>query len=246
MSAACRVLLDGPGSGAWNMALDEALAESTAADGMAWLRFYTWSPATLSLGYFQPYEARHTHAASRDCPLVRRASGGGAILHDAELTYSLALPVPDRQVGESPKLYLAVHEALVRTLASFGTAATVRPAAGTTTNEPFLCFERRALGDVLVGDVKIAGSAQRRRRGALLQHGSVLLSKSTFAPELPGLRELTGTMCAADALSQPWLNELTGVLKLIPTRTRKVWRCRVEPPSMTAAFLTCRAAKGTM
>ncbi len=211
----CHVLADGPDSGAWNMAVDEALAEAAAADGEAWLRFYLWSPATLSLGYFQQHESRGAHTASVDCAMVRRASGGGAILHDLELTYSLALPVPDRQVGESPKLYLAVHEALVRALAVFGVVAGVRETpAHAAGPEPFLCFERRAVGDVLLGDVKIAGSAQRRRRGALLQHGSLLLATSKFAPELPGIRELAGKECPIVELTGCWVRELAIKLDL--------------------------------
>src|SRR5882724_9809402 len=87
-----RLIIDPPAHGAWNMAVDEALLESAAVDGIATLRLYQWSEPTLSLGYFQPAADRQTHPASRECPLVRRASGGGAILHDRELTYSLAIP----------------------------------------------------------------------------------------------------------------------------------------------------------
>ena len=88
----CRLFIDPPAPGSWNMALDETLLESAADGGESSLRFYGWSQPTLSLGYFQPYDDRCQHAASRNCPAVRRASGGGAILHDREITYSFALP----------------------------------------------------------------------------------------------------------------------------------------------------------
>ncbi|HEY1784986.1 MAG TPA: lipoate--protein ligase family protein, partial [Pirellulales bacterium] len=85
----CRLLVDAPASGAWNMAVDEALVDDAAERGTCWLRFYGWSEPTLSLGYFQGHAERLVHRPSRHCPLVRRASGGGAILHDAEITYCL-------------------------------------------------------------------------------------------------------------------------------------------------------------
>src|ERR1700690_2091076 len=88
----CHLIVDPPGEGAWNMALDEALLEAAQNEGIATLRFYSWREATLSLGYFQGAADRRLHQASADCASVRRASGGGAILHDCELTYSIALP----------------------------------------------------------------------------------------------------------------------------------------------------------
>ena len=74
------------------MAVDEALLETAASLGVPTLRFYQWQEPTMSLGYFQEYADRLRHAASAGCPTVRRASGGGAIMHDRELTYSLAVP----------------------------------------------------------------------------------------------------------------------------------------------------------
>src|SRR6185295_18138238 len=100
-----RLLIDPPGGGAWNMAVDEALLETAATTGQATLRFYQWQEPTLSLGYFQSVADRQQHAASLDCPVVRRASGGGAILPDRELTYSVALPQP----VASSALYDACH-----------------------------------------------------------------------------------------------------------------------------------------
>src|SRR5262249_20087454 len=77
--------------GATNMAADEVLLEGAVA-GTAALRFYGWSEPTLSLGYFQPESERHTDAQLSPLPVVRRATGGSALVHDHELTYALALP----------------------------------------------------------------------------------------------------------------------------------------------------------
>ena len=76
------LIIDPPASGAWNMAVDEALLIDAADSGIATLRFYQWDVPTLSLGYFQAYDDRHQHAASGDCVCVRRQTGGGAIVHD--------------------------------------------------------------------------------------------------------------------------------------------------------------------
>jgi lipoate-protein ligase A len=207
-----RLLFDPPACGAWNMAVDEALLETAAISGLATLRFYSWEEPTLSLGYFQSAADRYQHAASRDCPLVRRASGGGAIIHDRELTYSIALPQQIARPEIASKLYDAAHETLIETLATLGvTASLFRTSSdscgsGSKNNktEPFLCFERWTCGDVVCRNAKIAGSAQRRRRGAVLQHGSVLLATSTAAPSLPGIAELTGRHLAADELATAW------------------------------------------
>jgi lipoate-protein ligase A len=118
-----RLLIDGTGPGAWNMAVDEILLRRSAADGgPPTLRFYGWSEPTLSLGYFQPYDHPRLHAANRVCDVVRRASGGGAILHHHDLTYSLALPVVDRWSNTADKLYRHVREALIVVLHSWGVA----------------------------------------------------------------------------------------------------------------------------
>lgn len=217
---ACRLIIDPPASGVWNMAVDEALFLDAAESGGATLRFYQWSEPTLSLGYFQRYEDRHQHAASRNCPIVRRQTGGGAILHDRELTYSLSLPAGHLLAKQTPKLYTTVHDAFIAVIESALPSdqlhwtllrreeAPQRAAAA----ESFLCFQRQAKGDVLLvtdnnnakastvfhsetaqrPGSKILGSAQRRHRGAVLQHGSLLLERSPAAPELPGLRDLTG------------------------------------------------------
>jgi lipoyl(octanoyl) transferase len=141
---------------------------------------------------------------------VRRASGGGAILHDREITYSFSVPPSEIWAGKHFALYEAFHAALVESLAAFGfQAAICRPVGSQRDHrQPFLCFMRRAPGDVLVGDVKIAGSAQRRSGGAVVQHGSILLVRSPSAPELPGLNDLDRPAVVRGDLLNAWLNKL--------------------------------------
>jgi lipoate-protein ligase A len=203
----CRLLIHGPSPGAWNMAVDEALLEAADEERDASLRFYEWSEPTLSLGYFQSVSDRNEHPASLACPFVRRSSGGGAILHDRELTYSVAMPVNRHSAADAAGLSQTVHESLVAALGKLGiTAGLCRVSLPQDVERPFLCFARRTPGDVLIGGCKIAGSAQRRRRRAILQHGSVLLASSAFAPELPGLAELTGQAISAASLVELFQN----------------------------------------
>jgi len=185
------------------MSLDQALLESVESDQQPVLRFYRWTPATLSLGYFQPAADRQLHPASLPCPIVRRASGGGAIVHDDELTYSICIRTSGAVAKANTDLYDTVHQAIRKALKLqsievelFGEG----PAA--KKSDPFLCFQRRFKGDLICGESKIGGSAQRRLKTALIQHGSLLLSQSSFAPELPGLAELAGREVDVDDLIQ--------------------------------------------
>jgi lipoate-protein ligase A len=209
------------------MAADEALLMAAADSGAATLRFYWWSEPTLSLGYFQSYEDRWQHAASQQCAVVRRQTGGGAILHDRELTYSLTLPAAHPLARNSQRLYTAVHDAFIAVLSPHIAAReskwTLRRlnqyANESGAPEPFLCFARRACGDVLLvdssgRDAKLLGSAQRRHRGAILQHGSLLVEKSPFAPELAGWLDLTGAPLSIDALVDSLTVAIAGALAL--------------------------------
>lgn len=213
----CRLLVDLPDVGAWNMAVDEVLlAWAQRTGGCCW-RFYRWKEATLSLGYFQAYDDRGQHASSRHCPIVRRASGGGAILHDRELTYSCVWPEGHRLAAGRLGLYEAVHTSLIGLWAGMGIQASLW---GRTVDEkvgkpPFLCFQRRSPGDVVVGGAKVAGSAQRRLRGAVLQHGSILLARSPAAPELDGLTELADVSLDVDYLCHIWGEALASRLGLV-------------------------------
>lgn len=205
-----RLILDPPGRGSWNMAVDEALFQSSQRTRQQTFRFYEWSEPTLSLGYFQAASQRRLHPPSSECSLVRRSTGGGAILHHRELTYSLVLPWTSDRVSESLRFVDAVHGALIEALAEVGVFAHRQ---GTRIErsreaEPFLCFQRRAAEDVVMGDYKIAGSAQRKSQGTLLQHGSVLLHRSEAAPELPGIGDLAAVNGSTENLLSAWLAAL--------------------------------------
>jgi lipoate-protein ligase A len=212
----CRLFIDPPASGAWNMAVDETLLESAATDGGISLRFYRWEVPTLSLGFFQQYEDRLKHSASLKCPVVRRATGGGAILHDREITYSIAIPPGHRLAVKHLTLYETIHSVLINVLADYGIQATLCKIEGRERDcdQPFLCFQRRSPGDVLLLDTKIAGSAQRRYRGAVLQHGSVLLSQSPTAPELLGIAEVAAVNCLYDEFVQSWTSKLAETITI--------------------------------
>jgi lipoate-protein ligase A len=195
------LIVDAPCDGAWNMALDEALLEGAIERREASVRFYQWAMPTLSLGYFQAARDRTLHEASQGCAMVRRSTGGGAILHDRELTYSIVLPAGHALAKRPPGLYDLAHDTLVSLLREWGLAADrVSEAA---LEESFLCFARRSQGDVVLAGYKVAGSAQRRRKGAVLQHGSILLSRSPAAPELPGIAEL-GRVVSVEGLLAEW------------------------------------------
>ncbi len=229
-----RLILDPPRDGPWNMAADEWLLHATAESGGGCLRLYRWVPATLSLGYFQAWQQESSRRFGEGLPVVRRLSGGGAILHHHEWTYALTLPIQHPLAQDRLRLYQTVHRTLLEWMATRGFSARIlrpedakgqeaacdRPAGkrrdtsqsqgmesqSATGNGggapgrgkcPFLCFLRRSPGDILVRsadrsiETKIVGSAQRRERGAVLQHGSILFAQSPWTPELPGLRELT-------------------------------------------------------
>jgi lipoate-protein ligase A len=236
-----RLLIDHSAPGIRNMAIDDALLQDAAENGTATLRFYAWDEPTLSLGYFQRYADRSEHASSRNCALVRRQTGGGAILHDRELTYSLTLPPSHQLASQNDQLYYAVHQAFIAALLSLASGSTAPWKLDTRDHcgqcgpdgQPFLCFLRQAPGDVTLTTAgkpasearsasanpqpqkwKILGSAQRRYRGAILQHGSLLVERSPAAPELPGLTDLVGLTVSAADVAQAVKSRLAASIRL--------------------------------
>ena len=185
-------------SGAWNMAVDEALLESAITDGVATLRWYQWSEPTVSLGYFQKSAELTGNLLLSRLPAVRRLSGGGAILHDDELTYSVAIPANQKLFERPEQLYGIVHDSIVSSLCEMGFPVSPRGQTLKRPDEPLLCFLRQDSHDLTLGGNKVLGSAQRRRRGAILQHGSLIRRASALAMHLPGLADLGSTKVPDD------------------------------------------------
>ncbi|MEZ6132290.1 MAG: hypothetical protein R3C59_26815 [Planctomycetaceae bacterium] len=179
-------------SGQQNMDRDEQLLMSVIEDpSRSVMRIYRWNAPTVTLGYFQrgddQMDSRLVH-----CPRVRRITGGGAILHDREWTYSCVLPATHPLRATPIRVYEVVHQAVIALLQALGVTSRLRhdsaaPSFGT--GEPFLCFLRSDPRDVVVEGHKIMGSAQRRRRGTILQHGSILMQASPLTPEVRGVRD---------------------------------------------------------
>ena len=174
--------IDTPRAGAWNMALDHALLESVQHSPRAVLRLYRWQPACLSLGRNQPARGQYDEAAARalGMDIVRRPTGGMAVLHDGELTYAVVAPVD--LLGGPRASYRAINAALVAGLQKLGAPAELAPGGK---RSPFgavhPCFAEPAAGEVVARGLKLVGSAQRCEKRALLQHGSILLDGSQDA-----------------------------------------------------------------
>ena len=217
MTTPCLVLPHAAAGGPANMATDEAMLEAVAADGTtAALRTYEWSEPTLSLGYFQRIGDAEADPRWRGVPLVRRPTGGGAIWHDHELTYAVALPAAHALARRPADLYRAVHGAIAEALRARRVPARRRGDSEAPAERPFLCFADRDPEDVVAPTAKVVGSAQRRRAGAILQHGSVLLARAPATPELPGIADLADAPAEVAAWVELLRSALLGALDLIP------------------------------
>ncbi|MDX2140344.1 MAG: lipoate--protein ligase family protein [Chloroflexota bacterium] len=174
-----RLIGDSPAIGAYNMAVDEAILRRVAAgEQPPTLRLYAWHPPCLSLGYGQrAREVDFERLAARGWNCVRRMTGGRAILHTDELTYSLTLPLAhplaQQDVVES---YRQISEALLSALRALGAQpAADKLAEGVKSSDP-VCFETPSHYEITVDGRKLVGSAQARKHGGLLQHGTLPLT----------------------------------------------------------------------
>jgi lipoate-protein ligase A len=179
--ASWRLIEDQPALGAWNMAVDEALLESTArGDCPPTLRLYAWEPACLSLGYAQRIgDVDEERLAAKAWTLVRRPTGGRAILHTDELTYSVTGPEDEaRLAGDIITSYKRLSAALLAALQRLSVGALAQPEGirrVTRPNEP-VCFEVPSKYELTMDNKKLVGSAQARRLSGVLQHGTLPLS----------------------------------------------------------------------
>jgi lipoate-protein ligase A len=177
--ATWRLLRPAPADGATHMAIDEAILREVAAGSVPpTLRFYAWDPACLSLGRAQPVadvDLPALRAAGFD--LVRRPTGGKAILHVDELTYSVVVPQEDPRVaGGIVESYRRLSTGLARGLERLGIADVVADQRVENRRlEGPVCFEVPSDYEITVGGRKLVGSAQMRARGVVLQHGALPL-----------------------------------------------------------------------
>ncbi len=206
-----RFIVDEPRDGATNMAIDEVLALACA---QGWsppsLRLYQWAVPTVSLGYNQPMrgDVDVARCLQRGIPAIRRPTGGRALLHHHELTYSLALPIPRGSRGVLED-YRWISHCFLLALLRLGVAATLNRGALTDEATGGVCFLSAARYELTVDGRKLMGSAQRRWSGGLLQHGSLLLDLdqvlwTTVFPEAKDLERRATALTWLLGRSPPW------------------------------------------
>lgn len=202
-----RLLIAAPRSGAENMARDTALQARAARSGETVFSIYSWSSPTLSFGRNQPasglYDLGKIRAAGID--VVRRPTGGRAILHHREVTYSVTAPV--KEAATLRETYSRINRILQTGLSRLGVA--VEPAsfsgrAAAPSVRP--CFETPAEGELVAHGSKLVGSAQWRDDGALLQHGSILVNDDQAS--LPSLS--AGAWSGGETIAPATLHALLG------------------------------------
>jgi lipoate---protein ligase len=152
-----RILETGYNSGPWNMALDEVLLMNLPDHGTPILRLYGWEPPAVSIGYFQSIdeEVDVSNCKHMGVDVVRRITGGGAVLHEFELTYSFITKIYPTNIMES---YNLICDPVVMCLNRLGFSAKYVP-----------------LNDIIIDNKKVSGNAQTRKDNTLLQHGTILL-----------------------------------------------------------------------
>ncbi len=185
-----RLIQHAAGTGPFNMGIDEALLRSASERGVATLRLYTWAGPWLSLGYAQRHLERERLGACEKAGvgIVRRSTGGRAVLHGRDLTYCVAAPegmLRPGLRGSYDQIATALLDA-IRLLGATGAARVpARHAAGPSSG--FDCFAEPAGDEIVAGAEKLVGSAQRRCGGAVLQHGSIRI-----AADPPGVAAAAG------------------------------------------------------
>lgn len=173
-----RLICDDPMNGAANMAADEAILRTVAnSDSPPTLRLYGWEPFCLSLGYGQRSgDADLERLQSYGWDIVRRPTGGRAILHGDELTYSVSLsedhPLAKGGIIET---YLRLSRALLMAMEKLGLGVIADPDGDTSSAKGPVCFEVPSRYEITVGGKKLIGSAQMRRHRGVLQHGTIPL-----------------------------------------------------------------------
>jgi lipoate-protein ligase A len=174
-----RLLITPPARGAWNMALDEAILEHIGrGESVPTLRLYAWDPPCLSLGHAQPFaDVDRTRLKERGWEVVRRLTGGRAILHTDEITYSVIAPNDEPRVaGTVLESYNRLAQALLLAVKELELPVEIKEGKVDNPSMPNpVCFEVPSTYEITVNGKKLIGSAQARRKEGVLQHGSLPL-----------------------------------------------------------------------
>ena len=180
MTDTWRLLIAPPARGAWNMAVDESILEHIGrGESLPTLRLYAWQPPCLSLGHAQPFsDVDMNRLGERGWDVVRRPTGGRAILHTDELTYSVIAPNHEPRVaGSILESYNRLAGALLQAVKSLGLPVEMKEDSGASHGIPNpVCFEVPSAYEITVHGKKLIGSAQARRKEGMLQHGSLPLT----------------------------------------------------------------------
>ena len=200
-----RLIVDGDGSAAFNMAKDEAILRGVeqGLEGPT-LRLYGWNGPALSVGRYQGVDVIARVAGESGIAVVRRITGGRAVIHDMELTYSVICDYSHELFTYGIQgAYRAISQCIVKALKDIGVDAELMPVgSGRQMRKKDSCFHAPARFEVMAGGRKIVGSSQRRFKGALLQHGSILLGMDTA---------LTDRVFGDGASKRmSWISEFTG------------------------------------
>jgi lipoate-protein ligase A len=224
-----RLLITPASSGAWNMAVDEALLESVSKNlSLPCLRLYTWEPPCLSIGYAQPVSDIDQERLSRfGWGWVRRPTGGRAILHTDELTYSVIAPATEPRVsGSVLESYQRLSEALLAALNSLNIPASANPLTPSSQLKAPVCFEVPSNYEIIVQGKKLMGSAQARRMQGVLQHG-------TF-PLCGDLTRITQVLIYSDDQQR---NDAAARLMRRATTAEEILGHKLDLPSVMQAFV---------
>ena len=165
----------------YNMAVDEAILESCRQNDPPTLRFYEWEGIPVSIGYFQPAETVKTSLSMPDCLIVRRPTGGGAVVHNNDITFSIVFPetLLNRSIIDSYKqINLSIIEkiGLQKNLHLIDTDNPTQKKQ----KRPGLCFDEPTRYDIIRGNIKVGGSAQRRKKGIVLHQSSFFYDKCGY------------------------------------------------------------------
>lgn len=201
-----RLIQSPPASGGWNMALDEAILEAVGrGESLPTLRFYAWAPPCISLGVAQPIrDVDLKQLRMKRWDLVRRSTGGRAILHSDELTYAVIAPIDNPHLaGGVLDSYRHLSAGLVSGLQHMGMSVEIEPEKQLTEEERGnpVCFQAPSAYEITVEQKKLLGSAQVRRRFGILQHGTLPLKGDiTRICEVLRFESEEDRISAADAL----------------------------------------------